>query len=225
MEFSGDAQVWEDLMQLVPDILELVCDAWDRAKGVAPTEIEIAISRRLYPPLWKLKNERDLPFRIHSEFVVHDDVTGEELGRVDFAFIPRGTANESVYLALECKRLRVREARSVRSYADVYVGPEGMMRFISGKYAKGHPAAAMAGYVMDGDSASAMVSVQEAIKKQTAGLCVSAGSELGPCETLCERSNVKESRHEIAGNRFSLYHLFLAVADAPPARNGKPSLN
>src|ERR1035437_6832219 len=168
MQFSGDAKAWEGVLQFIPDLLELVCEAWSHVQGIGPIDNEVTITERFLMPL--RRNKRDLPFRISLETAVSDEDTGHPLGRVDIEFAPCWSANEDVYFAIECKCLRIPRQGKVRSNADRYVGTDGMIRFVSGKYSKGHPAAAMAGYVMDGDCASAIASVGEAIRKRSADL-------------------------------------------------------
>lgn len=223
MQFSGDAKAWEGVLQFIPDILELICDVWSNMRGVASTDNEVGITERFLMPL--RRNKRDLPFRIYPEISVPDKATGHPLGRVDIEFVPCGSADEDVYFAIECKRLRIPEHGKVRSNADQYVGAEGIMRFVCGKYSKGHPAGAMAGYVMDGDCPLAIASIREAIKKKSADLRIAADSGLGPCTCLQNRDNVKESRHTAAGGSFLIYHVFLAVGRSQAAQSETASLN
>lgn len=89
---------------------------------------------------------------------------------VDMAVIAEGYGR-NIYLAYECKRLNVRGADGARrSQAGDYVGKNGMMRFIEGKYARYLPVGCMLGYVMDGDLPWAYTRIVDAMKARQGGL-------------------------------------------------------
>ena len=72
------------------------------------------------------------------------------------------------YLAYECKKLNVLHTDGTRrSQAGRYVGEDGMMRFVTEKYAKDLPVGCMLGYVMDGDLQWAYGKVEAAMMAQT----------------------------------------------------------
>ena len=79
---------------------------------------------------------------------------------IDIAVIARN--DRSRYLAYECKKLNVQYQGVRRSQAGRYVD-DGMMRFVTGKYAKGLPVACMIGYVMDGDLSFAYARIKATI--------------------------------------------------------------
>ena len=77
--------------------------------------------------------------------------------------------DEDVYLACECKRLNVPYKTGTRGLFDEYV-VEGLMRFVSGQYANGLPAAMMLGYVMDARTDHAHRGVKRAIASRSTAL-------------------------------------------------------
>lgn len=100
--------------------------------------------------------------RVAREFVVDDADTGEELGRIDLCLLYGH--EESVYFAFECKRLNVPFPSGMKSLAGEYVGSQGMMCFVTGKYADGHEHGGMIGFVMSGDVGTAIQAVRHAIE-------------------------------------------------------------
>ena len=91
---------------------------------------------------------------------------------IDIALIARN--DRSRYLAYECKRLNVRREGARRSQAGSYVD-DGMMRFVTGKYAEGLPVACMIGYVMDGDLSFAYARVKATIGRNRSALRLQDG--------------------------------------------------
>ena len=86
---------------------------------------------------------------------------------IDIALIARN--DRSRYLAYECKKLNVRREGARRSQAGSYVA-DGMMRFVTGQYAKGLPVACMIGYVMDGDLTFAYARIKATIGQNRSAL-------------------------------------------------------
>ena len=81
---------------------------------------------------------------------------------IDIALIVRN--DRSRYLAYECKKLNVRREGAWRSQAGSYVA-DGIMRFVTGKYADGLPVGCMIGYVMDGNLSLAYARIKVAVRR------------------------------------------------------------
>ena len=88
-------------------------------------------------------------FQIDTQVVELEPAPGEDLGRLDIAFRPL-IPREDIYFCLETKRLNVIKDGQTRTYASEYVR-FGMMRFVTGQYAKAVRHGGMIGYVLDGD--------------------------------------------------------------------------
>ena len=91
---------------------------------------------------------------------------------IDIAVIARN--DRSRYLAYECKKLNVWRDGVRRSQAGRYVD-DGMMRFVTGKYAKGLPVACMIGYVMDGDLTFAYARIKATVGENRTALRLQDG--------------------------------------------------
>lgn len=212
MDIAGDAKPFADFYEngLIPDILDLVVSTWNRFVNPDPDELEVPITRRFHIYLMEEKAHRDLPFKIRRELSESDPVSGEEMGRCDLIFDSIRSAKEEEYFAFECKRLRVPYDSGVRTYASEYVGDDGMMCFITGKYGGNAPTGGMIGYVMDSQVGLAIQSVRSTINKNHGRLCLRTDSSLDDCTAL-PRDNIKETTHELSKGLFIIYHVFLPL--------------
>jgi len=207
----GDASLWADLFpdHLIPNILGLVVKTWQSFQKPRPLDHEVPISRRFREALRKGKNLHELPFTIWPESPETDPGTGKEMARIDIRFLHGW--REDVYFAFECKRLRIPYESGLQSNTGEYVGANGMMRFITGKYGKGLTSGGMIGYVMDGNLRTAVPSVKKAIDKNRIDLCLVFGTGLTSSSMMPRNKIVKETRHDLATREFAIYHVFLAV--------------
>ncbi len=211
MAIIGNASLWADLFpdHLVPDILGLVVTTWQRFKKPQPNDLEVPITRRFREELVREKSNRELPFSIWPESSETDPETGKEIGRIDIRFLHG--YREDVYFAFECKRLRVPYKSGIRSNASEYVGVDGMMCFITGKYGKALVSGGMIGYVMDSDVRTAIQSVKKAIHRNCTILCLVQNTGLSSCSIMSNEQIIKETRHNLTNRRFTIYHVFVAV--------------
>ena len=211
MAVVGDTSLWSDLFpdHLVPDILGLVLTTWQSFKKPNPSDLEVPVTRRFREELRRKKDFRELPFTIWPESSETDPKTGKEIGRIDIRFLHGW--REDVYFAFECKRLRIPYESGIRSNASEYVGIDGMMCFITGKYSKGLVSGGMIGYVMDSDVRSAIQSVKKAIDRSCIILFLVKSTSLRSCSIMPDRKIIKETRHKLPNRRFIIYHIFLAV--------------
>jgi len=95
----------------------------------------------------------------------------------------------------------------VREYID-----EGMMRFVEGRYAPSQQESAMLGYVFNVPCTEARVAVRRAIEADAARLCLRGCYDSSP---LPVTPPVDETRHDLSGRSFILYHFFAAVPSSP----------
>ena len=212
MRIEGSPKQWSDfLSDLIPDILLLVIKTWGKYKKPDDIILEVPINKWFAERMRQEKNKQgDLPFKICPEVSIPDPNTGKELGRIDILFDPVYTINEHVYFAFECKRLHIIYDKRMETNTGEYIGDDGMMCFITGKYSEELPSGGMIGYVMDGDVYSAILTIKKAIKKQNNTLCLCPNTSLEDCSLLPNEKQVKETKHKI-NNDFTIYHVFLAV--------------
>ncbi len=210
MAFRGDATPWSDFFPngLIPQILGAILKCWDRLPKPQRDEREVPITRRLRE---ELRRERDcytLPFTVWPESSETDPASGKEIGRIDLRFVHGH--REDVYLAFECKRLRIPISTGrVRANTSEYVGEEGMIRHISGKYSRGLKDAGMIGYVMDGRLADAKDDVKQAIIAAAKELLLFEKTDLNASVCLPKEKRVAESRHKLSGTPLRIHHIFL----------------
>lgn len=212
MPASADAAPFVPLFPSneVPGILAAVLSSCGGLRKRDPLEHENPLTYRLYCMLIQLPQYRDGPIQPHWEsWVVDPDACARESpGRADIRFCcPHGIR---VYFAIEAKRLHVTSANGrwsslVREYVD-----DGMMRFVSGRYAPHMESGAMLGYVFDGDTVKARAGVDKAVSTNAVLLRLAPSGHLAP-STVLPGHPVDETRHDLSGRPFTLYHLLVPV--------------
>jgi hypothetical protein len=210
MSVIGAPTNWADLIDdMVPVILELVLESWPRVTAFAPDEREDPITDDLCRALRKNKKARSLPFNIYVQMVELEPAEGEDEGRMDIAFNPHG-AEEEIYFCLEGKRLNVVKNGQPRPYASEYV-KSGMMRFVTGRYAKDVHHGGMAGYVMDGNLPMAIQNVEKNIRSNHLDLGMIPPGELADSSILTIDARARETSHirKPTKDAFKIHHLFL----------------
>ncbi len=204
--FSGSTIGWESIFpeSMVPEILELMIEAWP--KRVKTDAKEVPITLGYCQAMRTLKRYRQAP---NVLLVVEESeltVDAEIKGRIDFKFV--SGFDEDVYFAWEAKRLHIDHGRP--NYSE-YAGTEGMGCFISGKYSHTQKQGGMLGYVLDAQ-----------VKKAWSGVCrniTSKSSELkliaGPSKTNHRRIrndyHLGESEHCLTDKDFTMVHFLLPM--------------
>ena len=121
----GDPSYWDDFFQqnLIPSVLSYVIATWEQMPMPGPSDLEDAISVKLYSALVNAKDRNTHPFLIRYQDVEVDTDLLKVTGRKDIVFFP--SHQEEIYLCLEAKRLNAVISGVRRSLADEYV-KEGM---------------------------------------------------------------------------------------------------
>jgi hypothetical protein len=215
MSFINAPKDWAGVIDSkVPDIIKLVTAAWKRVPPGAPDEREDDITTRLCIALQRSRAARKMMFYIHYQPVELDPARGEEFGRMDIAFYPSGqkwVPREDIYFCLECKRLNVIKNGKPRAYATEYV-TQGMVRFVTGQYARAVLHGCMIGYVRDGDVPRAMVNVEASIKARYIALEMKPPGEFVPSAVFRRLVHVRETHHYRREGEplFRIHHMFMA---------------
>jgi hypothetical protein len=206
----GSPDSWVDFIDsMVPHILLLVIDSWEEMKAPAPNALEDHISLALCRVVKRHRAARDLPLHIQLQPVEIDPAEGRDVARMDIAFYPL-VNREDIYFCLEAKRLSVPTGGTVRSYASEYVR-SGMLRFITGQYAKLARNGGMIGYVVDGEISRAIANVEQNIRKHHVDLGMAAPGELLASAILPDDFRARETHHSRrhGPKTFRLNHLFM----------------
>jgi hypothetical protein len=216
MSIVGEPTNWADLIDpLVPDILGLVIATWE-GMAAPPTDArEDQISVNLCKLLQQNRTARELFFQIDTQQVELNPAAGEDIGRMDISFRPL-VAREDIYFCLECKRLNVILDGRTRSYASEYV-VFGVARFVSGQYASRVRHGGMLAYVLNGDAARAIVSVESNLRERHAVLGMEPPGAFAPSSIIVGDAKVKETHHRRGHDAvlFCLHHMFMARVHAP----------
>ncbi len=213
----GSPSQWSGVVQpQVETILRLITRTWDALPVPPRNELEKPIALRLTASLQNAPDRGSFPFRVVPEYMILDD-TGRELGRIDIVFM-QFVCHDSVYFAVECKRLNSDEAGGWRWYHSQYVN-EGVARFVSSKYADLVDTGGMVGFVLNGDTATAISKVNHYITQKVQVLGMTASESLAE-STLCpDDARIRQTQHERVNlHKFLLHHIFLAGDPNAPLR-------
>jgi hypothetical protein len=203
---------WSNLIDpMVPEILNLILASWQEMPSPAPDEKEDNITIALCRTLMQNRTARGLMFQVRTQVVELDPMPGEDLGRLDIAFIPL-VPREDIYFCLESKRLNVVKNGQLRTYASEYVRL-GMLRFVTGQYSKVVRHGGMIGYVLDGKVSDAMTNIEANIRQRHEELCMTPPGAFQPSAVLTSDSRARETHHKRAHDtsHFRIHHLFMAA--------------
>lgn len=223
MTALGSPEAWVDFIETqVPAILALVIETWEAMPPPAGNELEDAASESLCRALRQSRDSRDLPFRIDTQLVELDPAAGQDQGRMDIVFSPM-YPRETIYYALECKRLNVRGGDGVRPYYAEYV-QFGMLRFVRGQYASAVRHGGMLGFVLDGDLPQAIAGVERNICANLQDLGMEAPGGLQASTGRPGDGRVRETRHRRNCQvlPFVIQHVFMAGDPNAPLRSETP---
>lgn len=213
MSIVGSPSAWEDLLeQILPDLLDLVIDTWPNVKGPLRDTREDTVTEALCRALKQNRTLRELPVYVITQLVELEPADEEDMGRLDIAFLPtgiQGPPDESIYFCLECKLLNVFNGENVRRKGSEYV-KFGILRFVTGQYAKAVKHGGMVGYVLDGDLPSALTNVEANIRKHYQLLQMEEPGILHQSSILSHLPTARESLHHRNGEAhpFRVHHLF-----------------
>jgi hypothetical protein len=213
MTIIGRSDQWHGLLDsLVPDIVDLIVTAWDSMPPIAPDSREDPVSDELCKRLRAAKQLADLPLQIRPQIVELDSAAEDvKQGRIDIVFLPL-VPDESIYFALECKRVNARKAgKKIRRYFSEYV-TEGLMRFITGQYSHAVRHGGMIAFVLDGDVKSAMEGVVKNIVDKRKQVQLVSG-EVGASRYVPSNEFARETTHSrsVSAGEVLIQHFFLPV--------------
>jgi len=153
------------------------------------------------------KRARALPFQIDREVPIDDQDASADQGRLDIRFMTGH--DEDIYLAFECKRLRIKDDKGVRrSLSSEYIS-EGMMRFVDGKYSTSVKVGGMLGYILDGNHLRAVSSIGRLVHAKCTELKLQQGTALDRSELLPDDERVRQTVHALERGQFLIHHLLL----------------
>ena len=213
---AGDAVDWDDLFvkHLLPSVLTLVLDSWNRLDSPAPDEHENQTTIRLYAAMIKGKDRQRHPFLIRPQDMEVDTDLAKITGQKDLVFFPAAN-DEDIYFCLEAKRLNALVSGQRKSLAHEYV-KEGMQRFVDCKYSRHVHHGGMLGYVLDGEVDRAMTNVGGSIRRHHEALRMEAPGEMRLSSVRPDDVHARETHHTRRNDPvlFRIQHLFVAAFGA-----------
>lgn len=223
MMHLGSPEQWIGFIDTqIPNILDLVIEAWESLPPPSANEREDPVSESLCRVLRRARDRCDLPFRIDTQLVELEPAAGQDQGRMDIVFSPP-VPREDIYFCLECKRINVREGDAIRPYFVEYVR-FGMLRFIRGQYANSVRFGGMLAFVLNADVPHAVAGIEANVRTLCAELGMDAPGAFRPSTVRPADSRIRETWHR-RDNRpdlFVIHHLFMAGDPNAPLRPEPP---
>lgn len=196
----------EDTPRIIQNILACI----GALSRTFPGEKENDLTKRLYKDLCRNPEYLRGPIAPYLEvpIVVIDDEEPEITGRADIIFTC-GKGLET-YFPVEAKRLYVtypsgKTASLVKDYIN-----DGMMRYVTGQYASKMSEGAMLGYVCDSTVPVAKKALSASVDKEAAKLRL-AKSGAWQTSSIAVTPSVDETRHDLDGRSFIMYHILTEV--------------
>jgi hypothetical protein len=192
-----------DFTREIPLLIAATLEAFDKGYRTTPSRREDPISRQLVFALLRLQSSDGWEW--FADYVINgqqDELDAEQethLGRTDITF-ELGSHHRFIW---ECKRLHFDGKTLYGEYRK-----EGVARYISNKYAKGHDHGGMLAFVMDGKIGKAVAGLEAHLAAYRTELEIE-----GKCFLPCiepKDSRLRLSLHFPEG-RFKLFHCFLPV--------------
>ena len=203
----GNTAVWASFFVSIDNrFLERLAELWPSIVAkFSSRPNEDAITRELVRIVSKDNVVQSLfyPEYQYEPFDYAADGTSCSKGKIDFAGIVFW--DRDIYLAYECKCLNVIRSGNRRSLASEYVH-DGVMRYVTEKYAQNLPVGCMLGYVMDGDIEYATRSVKTAIKGAEGAALRSGPTDLDPIGSV---SRIKTDHDRSESGPIEIRHAFL----------------
>ena len=196
----------------VPAILNILLDHTQTLRKTSDTEHEDDLSDRLVKRLRLDPRIRDSPFSPIREFRVYDGPIDEagHSGRIDICFMCMG--GDQTYFAVEAKNLHVTYTSGWKSRVTEYVtSDQGMMCFVTSRYAAAQQVGAMLGYVFNGDIDQARIRIARAIEANRLALKIEGENGLVRSNIVERTERVDESHHRFNRRPFTIYHLLVPV--------------
>ncbi len=195
----------------VPEVIELLLATWKKLALPDDVRLETRITALFNNALEDEYTKQNKPWYVFPEIKKIDSKTGKEVARTDIRFYHRATPGQKLYFALEGKRLHAHSDNGTRPGYGEYVGADGMMCFVTGKYSEIASCGGMLGYVMDGKLKSASKGIAKAIGNTSVPLMLAAGSTYSPCQHMPKHPWNGVTQHSRGSGPFDIYHLLFSV--------------
>lgn len=216
----SDSGAWQALFPTFPDAqirvaLEILLDAGKGLQKRDAGEREDPLTERLHLQIRRNPRYRseNLLVQCHCSVFDANAEASARRGILDLRFSLQNAPKADPYFAVEAKRLRYTRPGGKRETGnrDYVIGRQGMRCFTEKRYAESLNAVAMLGYVFDGDIPAARNGISRLIGKHAVTLKCRTPAQLSSSELPLPEQNLAETRHDLDGSEFRIYHVFLSV--------------
>jgi len=194
------------------EVMNLVNDTWRTFSQRAVVSTEEPLTAIFRDALIKAYVAAGRGWFVTLEDPITDEAFGTELGRNDLRFYPPEHYGQTVYFAVECKRLHVQTQSGFKHLAAQYV-TQGLQRFVDGKYGEGLPCGGMLGYVMDNRIDAAFNRVKDQIRARRNKLRMPKTNALRlPSTVLSSCAHSADTFHRCKDGKKIIHHLLVKTS-------------
>lgn len=194
------------------EVMNLVNDTWQTFSQRAVPSTEEPLTAIFRDALIKAYIATGRRWFVTLEDPITDEAFGTELGRNDLRFYPPEHYGQTVYFAVECKRLHVKTQSGFKHRAAEYVS-QGLQRFVDGKYGEGLPCGGMLGYVMDNRIDDAFERVKGQIKARKRKLRMPKRNAIRlPSSVLSLCAHSADTFHRCKDGKKIIHHLLVKTS-------------
>ena len=193
------------------EVMNLILDTWQVFSLNPEVRWETRITAVFHKALIAAYVAAGRDWFVNPEDPITDPTFGTESGRNDLRFYPPKHHGQTVFFAVECKRLHVTTDSRFTHGTNEYV-KDGMLRFLDREYSAGLPCGGMLGYVMDNRLDDALASIQEAIKRRRSDLRPKGKRLLrSPSSKVPSYRWSADTFHQRDNGEFRIHHLLVGV--------------
>ena len=196
----------------IATVLDIVCRGAHTARpDVTPGMLEVPLTRVVRKGMKRVRSTLGITnLEIHGEYEVDNMETSDPsiLGRIDIILrFLHQFGQEDAYVAVECKRVRPRDATLNGRYVS-----RGVDRFVTGKYAAGHEWGFMLGYMLALPAQDVIDFIDRRIRKIHGSRSALQAEPTHPRSLAVLASALVQSEH----HHIQLKHVFVDMLPAGP---------
>ena len=184
-------------------VMNLIVSSWSDFNIPASITTENQITALFRNKMLNDDDRRNVSFITLEDPIV--DEKGNQVGRNDLRFYPMFDDKQRKFFVAECKCLHTKNGPLISEYVK-----EGMMRFIDGRYSDGLNCGCMIGYVIDGNTEKAFISLKKKISEDKITLKMKQDLAC-PSRTVSHYKFSADTAHLREKKYFDIHHTLLAA--------------
>lgn len=184
-------------------VMKFILTSWNDFTVPKDKTNETEITSLFRDKMLKDNNNKNIAFISLEDPII--DQYGHQVGRNDLRFYPIFHGKQRIFFTVECKRLYTKNGSLITEYIK-----EGMMRFVTNRYANEQDCGGMVGYVIDGNTIKAFERLKEKVNEEKIPLALKNNIS-SPSGLIPHYNCSADTMHERKNSLFRIHHALLAV--------------